>query len=65
MNEFRDLLESKSRLHETISLRDEVFSNVFEFDIVNGDRLSKLYYTRAYGFVGYELLNGTIFTLQL
>lgn len=65
MNELLDLLENKSNFHELISLGDDVFVNVFEFKVVNGNRLSTLYYTRAYGFVGYKLLNGTLFTLQL
>lgn len=65
MDEYRNLLERKSSLHESITLRDRVFKNVFEFEVVTGKRLSKLYYTRAYGFVGYKLLDGTLFTLQL
>jgi hypothetical protein len=65
MDEFNGIIESKSNYHESITLRGDVFKNVFEYDVPNGKRLSRLYYTRAFGFVAFRLLDDTLFTLQI
>ena len=43
---------------------EQSFKTVYEFVVKKGDRLSRFYYSRAFGFVGFTLSDGTLFTLQ-
>ncbi len=65
MNELIAAVESKTNYYESITLRGQIFKNDYEYSVQNGKRLSKLYYTRPFGFVAFKLLDGTLFTLQM
>jgi hypothetical protein len=63
LDEFHSKISEFSRQHDKITLRTRRFANVYEFDVTNGKRISKIYYTTKHGFVGYELKNGEVFEL--
>jgi len=49
--------------YDQLTIRSHTYEQVMEYDVVQGKRLAKLYYTRAFGFVGYQLKDGTVFVL--
>jgi hypothetical protein len=64
MNEFSDLISNFQNTHQSLTLRNKVYKDVFEYGFTNGKRLDKLFYTRTFGFVGYRLKDGTTFSLK-
>jgi hypothetical protein len=56
-----------SKFHEhyaALTLRGHEFLDVFEYHVPEGQRLSRLYYTKKMGFVGFALKDGTLFSLE-
>jgi hypothetical protein len=64
MTEFSDKMSNYQKHHKTLQVRNQNFKDVYEYNVTTGERLSTLYYTRSYGFVGYVLKNGTVFSLK-
>jgi hypothetical protein len=64
MTEFSDKISNYQKHYKTLQLRNQNFEDVYEYDATAGERLSTLYYTRSYGYVGYVLKNGTVFSLK-
>ncbi|PZR29907.1 MAG: hypothetical protein DI538_23600 [Azospira oryzae] len=63
LDEFDDLISSFKKKHDRLTIRHHTYEQVMEFMVVNGKRMDKLYYTRASGFVGYQLKDKTMFEL--
>jgi hypothetical protein len=63
-NEFNSLISSYNHFHSRLTIVKRTFLNVMEFDVPNGKRLSKLYFSTRHGFVGYRLKNGAVFELR-
>jgi hypothetical protein len=63
LDEFHGKISDFNGQHDRITLRKRVFNNVYEFDVKDGKRLNKIYYSTRHGFVGYELKSGEVFEL--
>lgn len=63
LDEFKAPISSFTQQHPRLTLREKRFTNVFEYEIPDGKRLAKIFYTMRHGFVGYQLKNGTVFEL--
>jgi hypothetical protein len=64
MDEFNDRISNYDQFYKYVKLRGRMFTDVFEFDVSNGKRIAKIYYTRRSGFVAYSLINGELFVLK-
>lgn len=64
MDELAKLTFNYKANHKSVRLRNQVYKNALEYDVPNGKRLDKVFYTRRLGFVGYRLKNGALFTLR-
>lgn len=63
LNEFDGHMNSYRMKHSSLALGNRTFDAVYEYVLAKGQRMAKLYYTKHYGFVGYQLKDGTLFVL--